>query len=190
MLQLFENGRNFGLFPTMFPLDGFWCGFGRFPTIYCVCWKTAEISAVFQQCLFSKDLGTVSAVFQQFQPLFFMGGKKTAEILTIFLLPQVFRPFSNNGFWPFSNKFLAILQLIAKTAIFRASQAIAHAARTIQNHTTPFRLHSYSVSSCRFSSKSAPFCYHLFTANPNGGYHPTQAGSAKSLSVGPSGPKK
>ena len=93
MLQLFENGRNFGRFPTMFPLDWFWCGFGRFPTIYCVCWKTAEISAVFQQCLFSKDLGTVSAVFQQFQPLFlWVVGKR----------PK-FRPFSNKHSRLFEN---------------------------------------------------------------------------------------
>ena len=99
----------------------------------------AEISAVFQQCFCLNYLFDISAVFQQFQPLFFRGCRKTAEISAIFLQhahivwkrqkfrpfsynPEcfgrfpttVFRPFFNNGFRPFSYKFSAILQLIVQ----------------------------------------------------------------------------
>ena len=102
--------------------------------------KTAEISAVFQQCFHSNDFGVVSAVFQQFQSFFITGCKKTAEISAIFLQPALvvwkrpkfrpfsynpkcfgrfpttaFRPFSNNAFRPFSYKFSAVLQLIPYT---------------------------------------------------------------------------
>ena len=85
MMRLVGQCCGFGHSPTMFPLDGFWCGFGCFPPICCVCLKMAEISAVFQKCFCLNYLSTISAVFQQFQPLFFRGFRKTAKISAIFL---------------------------------------------------------------------------------------------------------
>ena len=83
----------------MATLTSRYCGFGHFQIKCFSCWKTAEISAIFQQCFFSKDLGTVSAIFQQ--STVFVGKR-----------PK-FRPFSNNFFslrlWalflPFSNNY-------------------------------------------------------------------------------------
>ena len=106
------------------------CGFSHFPTRCCNCLKTAEISALFQQCIHLMDFGVGLAVFHQsavfvwkwlkfrpfsknvsvwiicplfrlFQPLFFRGFRKTAKISAIFLQHALI-VWKQPKFWPFS----------------------------------------------------------------------------------------
>ena len=58
-----------------------------------------------------------------------------------------------------------------------------------QKTTTPFRRLFHPVHLYQFSSKLLQFCCQFIQEHLNGGYHPTRAGSAESLSVGPSGRK-
>ena len=62
--------------------------------------------------------------------------------------------------------------------------------RAILKKSTPFRRPFHPVHLYQFSFKLLQFCYQFIQEHPNGGYHPTRAGSANSLSVGPPGPKK
>ena len=67
VVTLLENGRNFGRFPTT-SIDCLKAAENLPSTIlWGLCWKTAEISAVFQQLVFGRFPTTqnVSAVFQQ-----------------------------------------------------------------------------------------------------------------------------
>ena len=98
----------------MATLTSRYCGFGHFQIKCFSCWKTAEISAIFQQCLFSKDLGIVLVIFQQ--STVFVGKR-----------PK-FRPFSNSFFslrlWalflPFSNNYSPyFLGVVGKWPKFR-----------------------------------------------------------------------
>ena len=67
VVTLLENGRNFGRFPTT-SIDCLKVAENLPSTIlWGLCWKTAKISAVFQQLVFGRFPTTqnVSAVFQQ-----------------------------------------------------------------------------------------------------------------------------
>ena len=72
----------------------------------------------------------------------------------------------------------------------RSTRVCERCIRTIPKKTTPFRRPFHPVHLYQFSSKLIQFCYQFIQEHPNGGYLPTRAGSAKSLSVGPSGPNK
>ena len=58
----------------------------------------------------------------------------------------------------------------------------------IRNRTKSFPPKFHPVHSYQILLSSVNSNYHFLKCNPNGGYHPTQARSANSLSVGPSGP--
>ena len=70
----------------------------------------------------------------------------------------------------------------------RSARVCARCMRAIPKKTTPFRWPFHPVHLYQFSSKLLQFCCQFIQEHLNGGYHPTRAGSAKSLSVGPSGP--
>ena len=128
-----------------------YCGFGHFQTKCCSCLKMAEILAVFQQCFHLMGFGVVSAVFQQstvfvgkrqkFRP--FSNNVSSLRIWALFrpfsynpkcfgrFPTTVFRPFSNNGFRPFSNKFSAILQLIPTHYVLNGGSSRPSASQSL-----------------------------------------------------------
>ena len=62
------------------------------------------------------------------------------------------------------------------------------ACARIVNRTKSFPPKFHPVHSYQILLSSVKSNYHFLKCNPNGGYHPTRARSANSLSVGPSGP--
>ena len=72
----------------------------------------------------------------------------------------------------------------------RSARICARCMCAIPEKTAQFCRPFHLVHLYQFSSKLLQFCCQFIQEHLNGGYHPTRVGSAKSLSVGPSGPKK
>ena len=83
------------------------CGFSHFPTRCCNCLKTAEISALFQQCIHLMDFGVGLAVFHQSAVFVWKWPKfrPFSNNVSVWIICPLFRLFSNN-FSPSSLGFL------------------------------------------------------------------------------------
>ena len=76
----------------------------------------------------------------------------------------------------------------ARVWALRAQMSALHARDRKSQLVVP--AHSPGGASLQILWKSATSNYHFLKPTLNGGYHPMRVGSAKSLSVGPSGPNK